>query len=67
MNNQLAQWENIMERYVIHGGRRLDGQLKIQSSKNAVLPIIAGSILTDEQVDYIIENFIEVLKEFNIC
>ena len=50
MNNQLAQWENIMERYVIHGGRRLDGQLNIQSSKNAVLPIIAGAILTDEQV-----------------
>lgn len=25
------------------------------------------SRLTDEQVDYIIENFIEVLKDFNIC
>ncbi len=39
-----------MEKYVIHGGRRLDGQIKIESSKNAVLPIIAGAILTDEQV-----------------
>ncbi len=39
-----------MENYVIHGGRRLDGKLKIQSSKNAVLPIIAGAILTNEQV-----------------
>lgn len=39
-----------MENYVINGGRRLDGKLKIQSSKNSVLPIIAGAILTDEQV-----------------
>lgn len=39
-----------MENYVINGGRRLDGKIKIQSSKNAVLPIIAGAILTDEQV-----------------
>ncbi len=39
-----------MENYVINGGRRLDGKLKIQSSKNSVLPIIAGSILTDEEV-----------------
>ena len=50
MNYQLLQWENVMEKYIIHGGRRLDGEIKIQSSKNAVLPIIAGSILTDEQV-----------------
>ncbi len=39
-----------MENYVIHGGRKLDGKIDIQSSKNAVLPIIAGSILTNEQV-----------------
>ncbi len=39
-----------MESYVIRGGKRLDGKLKIQSSKNAVLPIMAGAILTDEQV-----------------
>ncbi len=39
-----------MESYVIRGGRRLDGKLKIQSSKNAVLPIMAGAILTNEQV-----------------
>ena len=39
-----------MERYVINGGRALSGKLKIESAKNAVLPILAASILTDEEV-----------------
>ena len=39
-----------MERYVINGGRALSGKIKIESAKNAVLPILAASILTDEEV-----------------
>ncbi|MBQ3220009.1 MAG: UDP-N-acetylglucosamine 1-carboxyvinyltransferase [Clostridia bacterium] len=39
-----------MEKYVINGGRPLNGKLKIESAKNAVLPILAASILTDEEV-----------------
>ena len=43
-----------MEKYVINGGNKLSGKIRIESAKNSVLPIIAGSILTDEQV--IIKN-----------
>ena len=32
----------------IHGGRRLTGEWKVHSAKNAVLPIMAASILTGE-------------------
>jgi UDP-N-acetylglucosamine 1-carboxyvinyltransferase len=39
-----------MEKYIINGGRKLSGKIKIDSAKNAVLPILAGSILTDEEV-----------------
>lgn len=39
-----------MEKFLINGGRRLSGKLKIESAKNSVLPIIAASVLTSEQV-----------------
>lgn len=39
-----------MESYVINGCKRLEGSVRISSAKNSVLPIIAGSILTKEQV-----------------
>ena len=34
-----------MSSYVIEGGRRLEGEVKISGSKNASLPIMAASIL----------------------
>ena len=39
-----------MEKYVINGGRALSGKVCIESAKNAVLPMLAASILTDEEV-----------------
>ena len=39
-----------MEKYIINGGKRLEGKVKVDSSKNAILPIIAGSVLTDKGV-----------------
>ena len=39
-----------MEKYVINGGRKLNGSVKIESAKNSVLPILAASILTDQPV-----------------
>ena len=39
-----------MEKYVIKGGRKLSGVLEIESAKNSVLPIIAASILTSDEV-----------------
>lgn len=43
-----------MEKIVINGGNELSGEVNISSAKNAVLPIIAASILCNE--DLIIEN-----------
>lgn len=37
-------------RFLIEGGRKLEGQVRVGGSKNAVLPILAASLLTDEPV-----------------
>ena len=36
---------NKMSSYIIEGGRKLEGEVKVSGSKNASLPIIAASIL----------------------
>ena len=43
-----------MGKYIINGGRSLNGKVKVQGAKNAVLPMFAGAILTGE--DVCIEN-----------
>lgn len=37
-----------MDKLVIEGGRRLKGEVSISGSKNALLPILAATLLTDE-------------------
>lgn len=37
-----------MEKLVIEGGRRLDGELELQGSKNSALPILAAAAVTGE-------------------
>ncbi len=39
-----------MDKYMIDGGRRLFGSVRMQSAKNAVLPLFAASILTEQPV-----------------
>lgn len=39
-----------MEKFVITGGRPLDGEVRVSGAKNATLPILAASLLTDERV-----------------
>lgn len=39
-----------MGKYVIDGGIKLEGRVSIESSKNAVLPMLAAAILTDDEV-----------------
>lgn len=36
-----------MSQYVVNGGRRLEGELQIGGSKNAVLPIMAATLLNE--------------------
>lgn len=39
-----------MAKYIIEGNHRLRGKIKISGNKNAVLPCLAASLLTDEEV-----------------
>ena len=43
-----------MEKFVINGGRKLDGSVKVSGAKNVVLKALVAACLTDEEV--IIEN-----------
>ena len=38
-----------MEKLVINGGHRLEGRVKISGAKNAVLPIIAATLLGQDE------------------
>ncbi|MFS1517048.1 UDP-N-acetylglucosamine 1-carboxyvinyltransferase [Bacillus sp. SCS-151] len=37
-----------MEKIIVRGGRRLSGTVKVEGAKNAVLPVIAASLLASE-------------------
>ena len=39
-----------MQRFVIKGGERLQGNVKISGAKNSALPIIAASLISDKEV-----------------
>ncbi len=39
-----------MERFIVEGGRRLEGTIRPGGNKNAALPILASCLLTDEPV-----------------
>ena len=39
-----------MDKFVIEGGRQLSGTLRVSGAKNAALPVLAASLLTDEEV-----------------
>jgi len=38
-----------MEKFIVHGGKSLEGSVNISGSKNASLPILAATLLTREQ------------------
>ena len=59
-----------MEKYVVEGGVKLYGRVVAQSAKNTVLPLLAASVLTDEQVKIRgvplindVENMLRILSE----
>jgi UDP-N-acetylglucosamine 1-carboxyvinyltransferase len=47
-----------MERYIIKGGKALNGEVEISGAKNAALGLLAAAIMTDEDVT--IENLPDV-------
>lgn len=40
--------ENQLDKYVIHGGRRLTGEVEISGAKNAAVALIPAVLLCDE-------------------
>ena len=56
--------KNVAQQFVIEGARRLNGELHIKAAKNAVLPIIAASILSSE--DIVIQNVPRLLDIENM-
>lgn len=56
-----------MQNFLVYGGKSLNGKLKIESAKNSVLPIIAGSLLTDKPIKIKnVPQISDVLKMFDI-
>ena len=39
-----------MAKYIVHGGRKLEGEVNLNGAKNAVLPLIAATLLYVSQV-----------------
>lgn len=52
------------DKFVVIGGKRLEGSVAVQTCKNAVLPILAGSILNENQV--VINNVPDLLDVKNM-
>lgn len=55
---------NMEERLIINGGRKLQGKIKVDGAKNAFLPIMAGSILCDGQIE--LDNFSHIADIFSM-
>lgn len=60
-------------KYIIHGGKPLYGTIRVQTSKNATLPILAASLMTKWQVeinDYPhitdLNNMLSILRELKV-
>ena len=62
-----------MEKIIINGGRTLQGNVRVEGAKNAVLPILAAALLASEGVNIIrdvpnlsdVRTINEVLKSLN--
>lgn len=53
-----------MEKFVVIGGNKLRGDVNIESAKNAVLPMMAGAILTSDEV--VIKNCPKISDVLNM-
>ncbi len=63
-----------MDRFVVEGGRRLEGRVRVNGSKNAALPLLAAALLTDRPVRFRdvpdladIRNMLGLLAELGCC
>ena len=63
-----------MERFVVEGGRRLEGTIRPGGNKNAALPILAACLLTDEPVTIYnlpdiqdVRVMLEIIEKLGAC
>ncbi len=54
-----------MEKFVIEGGKSLKGEIKVSGSKNATLPILAATLLTDQPCE--IRNVPKLRDTLTMC
>jgi UDP-N-acetylglucosamine 1-carboxyvinyltransferase len=70
----IGRIKNLMEKLIIHGGQPLKGRVKISGAKNAVLPIIAATLLGQETASLLdevpaledVHTITEVLKKLGV-
>ncbi|MBQ8451344.1 MAG: UDP-N-acetylglucosamine 1-carboxyvinyltransferase [Clostridia bacterium] len=56
-----------MSSYLIEGGNKLFGKIKTDSAKNSILPILAATVLTDDEcVIYDVPMYLDVLEMIKI-
>ena len=56
-----------MSKFIIQGGKRLEGEIKISGSKNAALPIIAATVLIQGKTTlYNVPNIQDVQTMYEI-
>ena len=53
-----------MERFVIKGGKKLNGEIKVNGAKNAALKILAACLLTDKE--WIVSNVPQIEDIFRL-
>ena len=54
-----------MDSIIIEGGARLAGRLRVDSAKNAVLPLLAACVLTEDEV--LLEDAPCIVDVDNMC
>ena len=62
-----------MSKYLINGGKPLNGEINIQGAKNSVLPILSASLLTQQKVVIRnvprlrdVDNMLKILKNLGV-
>ncbi len=54
-----------MEKFVIEGGKKLSGEIRVSGSKNATLPVLAATLLTDSVCE--IRNVPKLRDTMTMC
>ena len=62
-----------MSKYIINGGYKIDGGIEVECAKNAYLPILAGTILCEDEVilkscpNFVdVKNMCKILEKLNM-